>query len=161
MKIGISVNDLIPSQLSYYLTKNINEKCSDSVDHDFVIFFENLSGKITEPNFGMMNTTEIWSFQGHLITTSISTTLTAIKSMSPSEKYFYVWDLEWLRDRGKNFEYNIPAFIDKDIKLIARSETHAKAIKNYCNRDVIGIVEDFNLDQLIGVIKENELCRTE
>ena len=46
MKIGISVNDLIPSQLSYYLTKNINEKCSDSVDHDFVIFFENLSGKI-------------------------------------------------------------------------------------------------------------------
>ena len=140
MKIGISVNDLIPSQLSYYLTKNINEKCSDSVDHDFVIFFENLSGKIIEP---------------------ISTTLTAIKSMSPSEKYFYVWDLEWLRDRGKNFEYNIPAFIDKDIKLIARSETHAKAIKNYCNRDVIGIVEDFNLDQLIGVIKENELCRTE
>ena len=109
----------------------------------------------------MMNTTEVWSFQGHLITTSISTTMTAIKSMSPAEKYFYVWDLEWLRDHGKNFEYNIPAFIDEDISLIARSKTHAMAIKNYCNRDVIGIVEDFNLDQLIGAIEQNELCRTE
>lgn len=161
MNIGISVHDLIPSQLSYFLTKNINDKCSDSIEHDFVIFFENLSGKIIEPNFGMMNTTEVWSFQGHLITTSISTTMTAIKSMSPAKKYFYVWDLEWLRDLGKNFEYNIPAFIDEDINLIARSKTHARAIKNYCNRDVVGIVEDFNLDQLIGAIEQNELCRTE
>ena len=161
MNIGILVRDLVPSQLSYFLIKNVNQKCSESVDHDFVVFFENLSGKIIEPNFGMMNTTEVWSFEGHLITTTISTTLTAIKSMSPSQKYFYVWDLEWLRDLGKNFEYNIKAFIDEDINLIARSETHAKAIKNYCNRDVVGIVDDFNLEELIGVIKNNELCRTE
>jgi hypothetical protein len=160
MKIGVLVPELVPSQMSYFLTKNINDACSKNVSNDFVVFFENLSGKVIEPAFAMMNMTEIWTFEGYLITTSISTTLTAIKSMSPSEKYFYVWDLEWLRDHGKNFEYNIAAFTDKNVKLLARSESHAEAIKNYCNRDVVGIVEDFNIDQFIGVI-ENELCGTE
>jgi len=159
MKIGILVTDLVPSQMSYFLTKNINEVCSENISNDFVVFFENLSGKVIEPAFAMMNMTEVWSFEGCLITTNISTTLTAIKSMSPSEKYFYVWDLEWLRDHGKNFEHNITAFVNEEINLVARSESHAEAIKNYCNRDVVGIVEDFNINQFIGVI-ENEFCGT-
>ena len=45
-------------------------------------------------------------------------------------------------------------FLKEDIDLIARSEDHAKAIKNYCNRDVVGIF-DFNsgLESLMGIIK--------
>ena len=46
MNIGISVHDLIPSQLSYFLTKNINDKCSDSVEHDFVIFLKTCLAKL-------------------------------------------------------------------------------------------------------------------
>ena len=152
MNIGILVPDLVPSQLSYFLIKNVNQKCSESVDHDFVVFFENLSGKIIEPNFGMMNTTEVWSFEGHLITTTISTTLTAVKSMSPSQKYFYVWDLEWNRANGKDFESSIGAYIDPEISLIARGHDHAKAIENYCNKKVCGIVPNFNIKQLMDII---------
>jgi hypothetical protein len=44
--------------------------------------------------------------------------------------------------------------LKEDIDLIARSEDHAKAIKNYCNRDVVGVF-DFNsgLESLMGIIK--------
>ena len=45
-------------------------------------------------------------------------------------------------------------FLDKDLILIARSEDHAKAIENYCNRKVDHIVEDFNIEQLIKVIEK-------
>ena len=47
----------------------------------------------------------------------------------------------------------IQAYNNKGVDLIARSEDHAKAIKNYCNRDVCGIVTDFNMDQLMEIIK--------
>ena len=159
MKIGFVVPDLAPSQLSYYLIKNINEQCAISKD-DFVIFFEDVSTKIIDPHFAIMNAAELWTFDGILISTTISTALTCINSMSTAEKYFYVWDLEWLREMGKNFEYSIKAFTSDEIRLIARSQDHAVAIKNYCNRDVLDIVEDFNINQFMRIIDSHEICST-
>ena len=68
------------------------------------------------------------------------------------EKYFYIWDLDWHRQNGRDFEYTIQAYNNPQLNLIARSSSHAKAIKNYCNRDVCGVVDNFNIDQLMGVI---------
>ena len=53
---------------------------------------------------------------------------------------------------GKDFQYMVTAFNNPQVKLIARSSEHALAIKNYCNRDVSGVVEDFNIQQLYEVI---------
>tara|TARA_R110000824_G_scaffold9366_1_gene41885 strand:- start:1238 stop:1693 length:456 start_codon:yes stop_codon:yes gene_type:complete len=151
MKTGIVVGDLGPSQLSYYVIRNCNDELTRNNKDDFVVFVENLSRFAMQPNFGLMSIDEIWSFNGLLIATSISTALQVKKATNNSKKYFYVWDLEWTRPHGHDFLYNIEAF--KDIDLIARSEEHAKAIKNYCNRDVVGIVEDFNLQELYKVAK--------
>ena len=104
-----------------------------------------------------MNTTELPYFDGTLIATSISTCLTAIKSISPSKKIFYVWDLEWMRNTGRNYEHSIQAFIDKSVVLVARSESHAKAIKNYCNKTPSCIAEDFNIEKMMEVIN-NAVC---
>ena len=83
-----------------------------------------------------------------------STALSMEKCFAPKNKLFYIWDLEWTRQHGKDFEFIVQAFTDPNIKLIARSEEHAKAIKNYCNRDVENIVNDFNLDKLVRIINE-------
>ena len=125
-QIGIIVDDLSASQLSYYLIKNINEFLEDSLD-DFVVFFEN----------------------------SISNTLSMLKSFSPERKIFYVWDLEWLRQHGKEFENTVKAFTDNNVTLVARSKEHALAIENYCNIKIKHIVEDFNIKKLIRII-DNE-----
>ena len=77
--------------------------------------------------------------------------------MSNSKKFFYAWDLEWLRHMGKNYEHNIKAYTNRSVPIIARSESHADAIKNYCNREVAGIVEDFNMTQMTEIIN-NEIC---
>tara|TARA_R100000808_G_scaffold63_1_gene514 strand:- start:10330 stop:10791 length:462 start_codon:yes stop_codon:yes gene_type:complete len=150
MKTGILVGDLGPSQLSYYIIKNCNKTLENNNKDDFIVFVENLSKFAMKPNFGLMSIDEVWSFyDGLLVATSISTSLQVKKATNNSKKCFYVWDLEWTRPHGRDFLYNIEAF--KDIDLIARSKEHAKAIKNYCNRDVVGIVEDFNLEQLYKV----------
>ena len=77
----------------------------------------------------------------------------SINAIAPSKKFFYVWDLEWARQHGKEFDYIVKAYSNKEVNLIARSDDHAKAIKNYCNRDVCGIVPNFNMDQLMEIIQ--------
>ena len=151
-KIGFIVDDLSSSQLSYEVNSSINS-FDTSFDQDFVVFFENSSPMVIEPFFGVMNLQELWGFDGIAIATSVSSCLSLSNTQSPIKKFFYVWDLEWSRNRS-SYDQGIQAFLKEDINLIARSEDHAKAIKNYCNRDVVGIF-DFNsgLESLMGIIK--------
>jgi|TARA_B100000214_G_scaffold106723_1_gene75077 hypothetical protein len=151
-KIGFIVDDLSSSQLSYEVISSINS-FDTSFDQDFVVFFENSSPMVIEPFFGVMNLQELWGFDGIAIATSVSSCLSLSNTQSPIKKFFYVWDLEWSRNRS-SYDQGIQAFLKEDIDLIARSEDHAKAIKNYCNRDVVGVF-DFNsgLESLMGIIK--------
>ena len=151
-KIGFIVDDLSSSQLSYEVISSINS-FDTSFDQDFVVFFENSSPMVIEPFFGVMNLQELWGFDGIAIATSVSSCLSLSNTQSPIKKFFYVWDLEWSRNRS-SYDQGIQAFLKEDIDLIARSEDHAKAIKNYCNRDLDWIF-DFNsgLESLMGIIK--------
>ena len=152
-QIGFLVENVSSSQLSFNLIKNINNHLQDNND-DFVVFFENSTASVLSPNFSLMSVNEIWSFEGSLIATNVSTAISMRKCFAPKNKLFYVWDLEWTRQHGKDFEFIVQAFTDPNIKLIARSEEHAKAIKNYCNRDVENIVNDFNLEKIVRIINE-------
>ena len=152
-QIGFIVDDVSASQLSFNLIKNINEYSKDSHD-DFVVFFENSTSSILNPNFSLMSSSEIWSFDGCLFATNISTAMSMRKCFAPKKKLFYVWDLEWTRRHGRDFEFAIQIFSDLNIELIARSNDHAKAIENYCNRKVKNIVSDFNIEKLVRIINE-------
>ena len=150
MKLGVMLEDTSANQLSYYVIRNLNFATNNDKDEDFVVFFENATPSVIQPAFAIMNSSEIWNFDGVLISTTATNTLLSINAIAPKKKFFYVWDLEWARPHGKGFNYMIKAYSNKEVNLIARSDDHAKAIKNYCNRDVCGIVPDFN--QLMEVI---------
>ena len=152
-QIGFLVDDVSASQLSFNLIKNINDYSKDSHD-DFVVFFENSTSSIINPNFSLMSSSEIWSFDGCLFATSIFTAASMQKCFAPKKKFFYVWDLEWTRRHGRDFEFAIQTFSDPNIGLIARSEEHAKAIENYCNRKIKNIVNDFNIEKLARITNE-------
>ena len=90
-KIGVILEDLGMSQLAYSVIFNINKACEHNSEDDYVIFFNNMVAPVIPPNCAVMNSSEIWSFDGHLIGTSVSTALMALKSINPAKKYFYVW----------------------------------------------------------------------
>ena len=152
-QIGFLIEDTSASQLSFNLIKNLNEYSKDSQD-DFVVFFENSTASVINPNFSLMSSNEIWSFAGSLFATSVATAMSMQKCFAPKNKLFYVWDLEWTRRHGRDFELAIQVFSDPNIDLIARSKEHAKAIENYCNRNVSNVVNDFNIEQLMRIINE-------
>ena len=152
-QIGFLVEEVSSSQLSFNLIKNINNYLEDNND-DFVVFFENSTSSVLSPRFSLMSVNEIWSFEGSLIATSVSTAISMRKCFAPKNKLFYVWDLEWTRESGRDFEFIIQAFTDENTKLIARSKEHAKAIENYCNRKVKHIVNDFNIEKIVRITNE-------
>lgn len=153
-QIGFIVNDTTASELSFRLIKGINDYLDDGAKEDFVLFVENSSANIIEPNFATMSMSEIWNFDGTLISTSVSTTLSMNKCFAPKAKYFYVWDLEWIRNTGMKYEQTIQAFSNEGTKLIAKSGDHAKAIKNYSNKNVDHIIENINIKSIARITNE-------
>lgn len=68
--------------------------------------------------------------QDNIITFSLDNAQRALKTAQTI--HFMVWDLEWLRGKT-DFIYNVDIYNKVDY-LLCRSESHQKAIYNYCNR---------------------------
>ena len=128
-KVGVVIDDLSAGQLSYHIIKNINNYVEES-STDFVAFFQNSTSNMMPMTFSSMCINEIWNFDGAAIATSVSTALAISKTFSPRRKYFYVWDLEWCRRNGREFEYNVQAFNKQDINLVIHLLVILKNLKN-------------------------------
>jgi hypothetical protein len=147
MKIAALVDNLMVGQEAFYLIKNFNE-LSKVMSNQTYCFYNNLSTVCVQPLFAVMNTYYIDHFNnGKIVCTNFNNLKTLIKLNNKCEKYFYVWDLEWLRGGYKYME-QVSLMRDPSINLLARSESHANIIENYCNRSVLSIVDDWNYKQL-------------
>ena len=67
------------------------------------------------------------------------------------DRYLYLWDFEWTK--GKTSYNAVYEVLSNDkIKIIARSEEHALMIENFCNKRPIGIVDNWNLEQIESLL---------
>ncbi len=143
MNIGIILPDMGVSQLAYMAINQCNI-CANITDDSYFIFFEDMQKPCVKPTVACMNVSELHTFEGLLVSTSIETTLTALSCVTNSKKIFYVWDLEWIRNKN-DFLYNMKAFRNEQVELMCRSEQHAKLVHNYSNRKPSLIFNNFNL----------------
>jgi hypothetical protein len=148
-QLNILVNYLGPDQFTYSLTRSLSTRQSNL---DVIIFYENITRFLIPPIFPMFQIFEAWAQHGITISTDINTTLKLIEFPGPSKKFFYVWDVEWLRGQQRIFDIYNKVYNNKDIKIIARCENHAKLIENNFNNKVAGIVPEFDIKTLQKVI---------
>ncbi len=151
-KIGIIVKDLSPSYLSFCLIDMINKQVEETPDYDFTIFYENRYPNSLDVLCSTMSSSEIWNFDGVLISTDISTTLSSLNSSSVRRRLFYVWDLEWTRQEGKDYDYVSKAYNHKEVELVSRSVDHSPLLENYSNKKVSGVVDDFSFKDLKEIL---------
>jgi hypothetical protein len=76
-----------------------------------------------------------------------------LRSDNNSKKYLYLWDIEWLIN-PMPFSTAINILLDKRLNIIARSKSHALIIENFCNKKVVGVVDNWNLNQLLSLLTE-------
>tara|TARA_R100001163_G_scaffold2127_1_gene3343 strand:- start:653 stop:1120 length:468 start_codon:yes stop_codon:yes gene_type:complete len=144
--IAALVDSLSPTQMSFYLIKEFNNFVKD-VDYSPCCFYNNLMASVLSPFFSCMNISFFSNFKGDAIATSIETANLLLKTNNACNRYLYLWDMEWLRN-PLAFDNISGVLSDDRISLIARSNSHKDLIENFCNREVIGVVDDWNVDQL-------------
>jgi hypothetical protein len=146
-KISYLVRDFGASQLSYYLTKNINELGKTAPYISNTIFYETMHRNCLRPNFSIMQLSEAWGQDGLVIATNINLAHKLLDFPCSGHKAFYVWDLEWTRgNRRRPHEFYSKAINHPDIDIIARNKYHASVIENCFNRTVKFINDDANVE---------------
>lgn len=149
MKIASLVDSMALNQNTFYMTKYFNNLYKKGLDA--YAFYVNLSNHGVSPRFGVMNVYYATLFSdGVMFATDLKTLDIILKLNINCEKIFYCWDLEWLYG-AYDYNTNISLLRNNNIKLAARSHSHSEAIENYCNRKVDYVINDWNLDDFIGV----------
>jgi hypothetical protein len=150
MNIGVVIPHLGQSQIGFSAIKAINKIALDGYQHDLVLFFEQFTMPVIQPQCAAMCINELVSFKGTFITSTLNNTsmVLARNSRKKNKVVFYVWDIEWMRPGMNNYLYNYGVF-NGVTKIIARSPEHARAIENYCNRKVDLVLTEFNVNEMI------------
>ena len=143
-KIGICSRDFGVTDCNFYAISYGNKVIAES-DIDVIGFYENLPNPVIPHTFALMNILDIHGFDGLTIATTIDQALALSQVVGKHPKVFYLWDLEFLRPQNRNFIYNLQTYRNPNLKIVCRSEEHAKAFRNYSNRSEDSIIEDFNL----------------
>lgn len=149
-KIAAVVGDLGPSQSNFYMIKEFNKACSLK-ELSLSTFYARPAATIIRPYFSCRNISFLSGYHGVAIATTLTTADTLLKSCNNSQKYLYLWDLEWLNNMV-NFEAACKIMLDNRLSIIARSESHAQVIDNFCNKSVCGIVDNWNISQLMETL---------
>jgi hypothetical protein len=150
VKIGIAVESLGPSQISFLLISKANSIVHSRPDIDIVVFYESISRPCITPHFAMMQLAEGWGYDGHVVATAINTAEKLLQFPSAKTRSWYCWDLDWTRQR-RMFSSFRSVYGDPSLNLIARGESHQKAIRSAWHRDV-SLVKDFDFTELMSCL---------
>lgn len=159
MKLAVAVSHLGPSQLAYTLIKNLNELSNKH--YGIVALYENVVPPCFDMKFPRQQIFDGYGFKGDIIATSLTTAYKLLAFPTLGRKFFYCWDLEWLRIPNKKYAdlYNI--YGNKEFTLIARNEEHKKIISDCWNVNVQYTIEDCNYKQIEQIICSQEKSYTE
>lgn len=153
--IGIIINRTSMNQLAYESIYTINKEILTGSEYDYRIFFENLDATCISPMCSVMNISEMYAYDGLIISTTLENSKMSLKTIGDIHRAFLIWDLEFIRNE-KNFLDNIRVYRDPRLFLIARSEDAAKAVENYCNRKVNMIMPTLSFSRIKDELTRNK-----
>lgn len=151
--ISALVQDLAVSQKSFYLIKEFN-KCLDDTDISTSVFFERPAIPPIPPCFACKSISFLSGYNGTIVATTIDGADKLLKACNASAKYLYLWDMEWL-ETPVLFEVAMSILRNERLKIIARSQSHSELIEGFCNKKPIGIVSDWNIQDLLLILGDD------
>lgn len=93
LNFGIYVSNLADTNQLKSISETVNECVKKSIVNDFSLFFDNIAYNPFKINCGIFHSTDLWNFNGKLITTSLESTATALNVVNDIDiYYFYGWE---------------------------------------------------------------------
>jgi len=153
INIAAVINDMGPSQKIFYLIKEFNRALSN-VQISVSAFVNMATAPVIRPLFCCNNVAFISNYHHTTISTTLQEADMLLKSNNNSTKYLYLWNMDWLM-QPIHFTPAMDILRDERLHIISRSKSHSDIIENFCNKSPIGIVDNWNLDQLVEVIDDD------
>ena len=154
-QLGVLLENMGASQISFFVISELNKYVENDCSVEPIVFYEDIQKNCLPTNFSVMELREAWGCRGSVIATSASTAKSLSSFPNVMQKFFYVWDVEWIRSSINKSPYEAYAkvYTDENISLIARSDSHKKLIESSFNRCVEHVVSDFNMSQILEATK--------
>ena len=143
------MDSLGPSQKAFYLIKELNT-LSANTEYACSVYVNHMSLPVTPTMFSYSNISFFSGFDGTAIATTIAEANNLLQATNSAEKYLYLWDIEWLA-KVPNFTSVCNILRNKNLNIIARSDSHATIIENFCNKAPIGVADNWNMGQLCSL----------
>lgn len=150
--LAFVLEDLSASQTAYSLVYNTNKWLQDNIDVCISIFYMNNYMPCIQPRFARFHTADIATFDGTLIATSFKTAM-QLKKATRASRYYYITDLEWLR-QWFDFSADQTVMTSKDIGKVVRSPDF---LNNQFLRDDknIKVIEDYDISKFVELANES------
>ena len=151
MKTMILLNHLGFGEENYEILSDVNKIASDTIE-EVSVAINDVSTKVIEVNTAVTNIAEISCFQnGVLIATNLVNAAQILTAHTSSAKLLYLWDLDWMHALF-DYEWMYNVLTNDKLKIIVRSESHRDAVLNLCNKEPIGVIQDFSLEKIWNLL---------
>ena len=143
------------SEQNYFIFNEINELVADSLEEVSVVV-NDVSTKLMEINTAVTNVAEIGCFHdGVLVATNVINANQILSAHASSRKVLYLWDVDWMY-ASYNYEWLYDTLTNDKLEIVVRSETHKRALLNLCDKEPIGILQNFKLEQLWNLLENTK-----
>lgn len=147
MNLGIYIdslsNEKLLSEINDLVSQNINKKDI----YDISVFFNEIDFNPYRINCGIFNSTELWSFSGELVVTSLNSLATANKIVNNINLYYYFG----LEEKPNVFQL---IELSKIAKIVCRSEKDKKEFYRLTGKSPLGTSK--NLEEVLQIITEQK-----
>lgn len=137
MNLGIYLPSLGDQDLMKDISESINYGLDSGLLVDASVFFDDVSYNSHKIKCGIFNSTELWNFNGVLVTTSLSTTLSALKIVNNIELCYYYG----LEDRVSPL--SLIYLLKEPLRIICDSEESKYDIYRKTGKKEIEIFQNF------------------
>lgn len=146
MNLGIYIDSLGNTDQLKYVSDLINTSVGSTVE-DASIFFDGISHVPFDVKCGFFNSTDLWNFDGCLVTMSLNSAFTAIKIVNNIDIYYYY---NW--EKNKN-TLKLIELLKHNIKIICRNKNDEENLYRITGHKALGISDNFN--NMVNIIVEN------
>jgi len=146
--IGIIVDDIESTPFMHTLFRELNKL---SKNNDCYLFANQVKTLPAHNDFCILQQIEALQHRGILISTSLVNTQILANCLTCTSKYYYVYDLDWMAMKNFNSRQLTNIFLNKEINLLARSESHSRVLSKSF-KPPVGIVHNWNHKQIAEYI---------
>lgn len=143
-KLGITVPHLGGTQIGLEVFEAVKAFYNKDWTADVSIFFEQIAPEAFPWPCACYHITELFGYNGIVIATTVNAAEELENIVTVSNKHFYVYDLEWVRQRKLPQIYKSPK-----LKLWTRSAEYARYIQNTFNVPQPTVMSKFSIDEFL------------